>query len=102
MNVFVQDVLDDTISMVSWVWLDVNTFNWIVHLDVSHGDISHTLMVGAWWNGTDSHTYGVNGMNVFSEDVFGTFGNLVTFISWFWNDSIIEVGNLKSSESNIS
>jgi len=71
-------------------------------LDVSHGDISHALMIGAWWHGTDSHTDGINGVNVFSKNVFGTFGNFVTFIARFWNDSIIEVGNLKSSESNIS
>jgi len=102
MYVLVQDVFNDTISMTAWVWLDIDTFDWVIHLYVSESDVSNACMIHAWWNRSKGHTNGESGLNILSKDVFGTFGDLVTFIAWFWDNGIIEVGNLHSSENDVS
>jgi len=87
---------------MTWVWLNIDTFNWVVHHNVSESNVSHALMICAWSNRSDGHTNCESGMNVFSEDVFGTLGNCVALVTWFWNYSIIEVSDLQSSEGNVS
>jgi len=59
-------------------------------------------MIVAWWNRSESHTNGKSGLDILSENVFGTFTDCIALVTWFWNDGIIEVGDLQSSESNVS
>jgi len=87
---------------MSWIWFNIDTFNWVIHFNVSESNVSHALMIGAWSNRSQGHTNGESRLDIFSEDVFGTFANRIALITWFWNNSIIEVSDLQSSEGDVS
>lgn len=49
-KVFKSNVLNDTITVISRVWFNVDAFDWFMHGDISEEHVLDAGMVCAWWN----------------------------------------------------
>lgn len=100
-DVFVGNVPDFTRAGISWVSFDVNCFQGSGEFDISEHDVSHTGMLGVGRNRADAHSDTQVDVRVLNEDVLGAVDTF-TFMTWFWNNSIIIIRNIYISEGSVS
>ena len=55
-DVLVGDVSDFTGAFISWVGLNVNSFQRSGKFDISKHDVSNAAVVEVWRNGADTHS----------------------------------------------
>lgn len=79
-DVFVCDSLDKTITNIARVWLDVNTFQWLFHNDISECYILNTSVALTRWHRSYGQSNTVSDQTVFNGDVLTAFSNLVPLV----------------------
>jgi hypothetical protein len=70
--------------------------------NVSKMNVSNTVMILTWWNRSNAHSNGKVNFNIFNKNILCAIGKHLSFITWFWNNGIIKVGDLESSIGSIS
>jgi hypothetical protein len=100
-DVFICDVSDFTCAF-SWIGLNVNCFKRMVELDISKHNVFNAVVIITWWNRADTHANSKVNFNIFDENILGAVSEHFSSVARFWNDSIVKIGDLKSSISSIS
>lgn len=74
----------------------------MVELDISKNNVFNAVVIITWWNRADTHANSKVNFNIFDENILGAVSEHFSRVARFWNDSIVKIGDLKSSISSIS
>jgi len=100
-DVFICDVSDFT-STFSRIGFNVNCFKWMIELDISKQNVFNAVVIYTWRNWTNAHTNRKVNFDIFDENILSAVREHLSTVTWFWNDGIVKIGDLKPSISCIS
>jgi len=100
-DVLVGNISDFSRAFISWVSLNINCFQRSGEFDVSKDNISDTVVILVRRNRPNTHSNTQVNINVLNENILCAV-DTITSMTCFWNNGIIEVGDVDISERSVS
>ena len=91
LKIFIENVCDLSVSIVTWVGLDIDSLKWLLKRHVSEGNVSNAGMLRVRRYRSDGHTYTPVYYSIFNSNIRSTVCDLVSPIGRFDCYSIVKV-----------
>ena len=92
-HIFIENVLNDPVSTISRVSLDIDCLDGSVESNILESNISNASMEVIRWDRSYCHSHTVGDLAVNNSDVLGASWHLVGLVCWFDSYSIVKVSN---------